>query len=157
MANSNSNSKVRRCQESPRSYESRLANTSPTKTKTVSFTVGNSEEMCKVRQHLRPLVAQECNEGSSSTSVPPPGFGFESLNPISSDINQTKSGKAQATSNSTELTSESLKKLAQESLQIGELLGVKVIGDYKAALSRITKPLKKNKGKDSRIDQQSKE
>jgi len=48
--------------------------------------------------------------------------------------------------NSTEITSESLKQLAYESLQIGELLGVKVNGDYEAAVSRITKPLKKNRG-----------
>ena len=52
-----------------------------------------------------------------------------------------------ALSNSTEVTSESLKQLAHESLQIGEILGVKVIGDYEAAISRITKPLKKNRGK----------
>jgi len=32
-------------------------------------------------------------------------------------------------------------------LQIGEIIGVKVIGDYEATISRITKPLKKNKGK----------
>jgi len=48
---------------------------------------------------------------------------------------------------STAVTSESLRQLAHESLQIGEILGVKVIGDYEAAISRITKPLKKNKGK----------
>ena len=52
-----------------------------------------------------------------------------------------------ALSNHTEVTSESLKQLAHESLQIGEILGAKVIGDYKAAISRITKPLKKNRSK----------
>ena len=52
-----------------------------------------------------------------------------------------------ALSNNTEVTSESLKHLAHESLQIGEILGVKVIGDYEAAISRIIKPLKKNRSK----------
>ena len=52
-----------------------------------------------------------------------------------------------ALSNNTKVTSESLKRLAHESLQLGEILGVKVIGDYEAAISRITKPLKKNRSK----------
>jgi len=52
-----------------------------------------------------------------------------------------------ALSINTKVTSESLKQLAHESLQLGEILGVKVIGDYEAAISRITKPLKKNRSK----------
>jgi len=36
-------------------------------------------------------------------------------------------------------------KLAQESIQVGELLGVQVIGDKKAAINRITEHLKKRK------------
>uniref|UniRef100_A0A7C9A347 Uncharacterized protein n=1 Tax=Opuntia streptacantha TaxID=393608 RepID=A0A7C9A347_OPUST len=52
-----------------------------------------------------------------------------------------------ALSINTDVTSESLKHLAHESLQLGEILGVKVIGDYEAAISRITKPLKKIRSK----------
>ena len=49
-------------------------------------------------------------------------------------------------------TPESLVKLAKESLQIGELLGVRVTRNVEAAISRITTPLKKlrNKGKKSK-------
>jgi len=54
--------------------------------------------------------------------------------------------QATTSSNSSESTSESLKQLAHESLKVGEILGVKVIGSYEAALSRITKPLKKARG-----------
>jgi len=53
-----------------------------------------------------------------------------------------------STSTSTDSTSESLVRLAHESLQIGELLGVKITGDIEAAVSRITKPLKKSKVKE---------
>jgi len=42
-------------------------------------------------------------------------------------------------------TSESLVRLAHEALQIGEILGVRVIGDKQAAISKITKPLKGKK------------
>jgi len=43
-------------------------------------------------------------------------------------------------------------KLAQESLQIGELLGVRVTDNVEAAIARITTPLKKlrKKSKNSR-------
>ena len=139
-----SNSKTRKGQESFRSNERKQANSSTTKTKTVSFTAGNSMEMCRDRQKLKALVARECNEGSSSVSLPPPGFEFESPNLIQHESNQTNSGVVPEVNNSSETTTDSLKQLAHESLQVGELLGVKVIGDYKAALSRITKPLKKN-------------
>ena len=52
-----------------------------------------------------------------------------------------------SSSTSTEKTSESLKQLAHDSLKVGELLGVKFIGSYAAAVSRITKPLKRATGK----------
>ena len=142
----NSNSKIRQGQGSHSSNDSKQDNTSPTKTKTVSFSIGNSEEICRARQQLMTLAAQECNEGSSPTSLPPPGFEFESPTSAQLEKNQPNCEVAQEVSNSTEVTSDSLRKLAHESLAVGELLGVKVIGDYKAALSRITKPLKKNKG-----------
>jgi len=54
--------------------------------------------------------------------------------------------QAATSSNSSDSTSESLKQLAQESLKVGEILGVKVIGSYEAAIARITKPLKKARG-----------
>jgi len=142
-----SNSKARKGQESHRSNESKQANSSTTKTKTVSFIAGNSEEFCRDRKHLMTLAAQEGNEGSCPTSLPPPGFDFESPIPAQVENNLSNSEEVQEVNNSTEVTTDSLKQLAHESLQVGELLGVKIIGDYKAALSRITKPLKKNKGK----------
>ena len=120
------------------------------------------------------MAAQEFIEGSPSVCQPPPGFEFESPNSPSVANVQTSTGmvipsgiveqdqqedefitskKEQLqeptstnSTNSTEITSESLKQLAYESLRVRELLGVKVIGDYDAAVSRITKPLKKNKG-----------
>ena len=150
-----SNSKTRKGQEPPRSNESKQANSSSTKTKTVSFTIENSEEICKARMLLRPVTAQECNEGSSHISSPPPGF--ESQTPMQFENNQLDNGMVQEISSSTAATADSLEKLAHESLQIGELLGVKVIGDYKAALSRITQPLKKNKGKAKDTTQQRQE
>ena len=70
------------------------------------------------------------------------------------EANYTKKSQRQvqepASSKETGETSESLKKLAHESIQIGEILGVKVTGDYEAAISRITKPLKKNRSKEKR-------
>jgi len=200
---SNSNSKVGKVQEPLRSNGSRQITPSRTRAKTVSFSNnGYSEEICKVRHHLRRMAAQEFNEESSPVSQPPPGFEFESqkydshtqavdqaprevelieesgeLNnsPIIANVQPrhgfvTPSGISeqdqQVTANVddrindkrallqgplsstyTEATSESLKQLAHESLQIGEILGIRVIGDYEAAVSRITKPLKKNKGK----------
>jgi len=49
----------------------------------------------------------------------------------------------QSNSDSSDSTSESLLNLAKESLQVGELLGVRVTGSVEAAISRITTPLKK--------------
>uniref|UniRef100_A0A7C9AUC6 Uncharacterized protein n=1 Tax=Opuntia streptacantha TaxID=393608 RepID=A0A7C9AUC6_OPUST len=173
----NSNSKVGKAQESPRSNESRQVTPSLTRTKTVSFSIiGDSEEIRKATHHLRSLAAQDSKEGSSPISQPPPGFEFESQNSPVAAKAQTNNGmvfpsgnseqdqqedvnvdevppskrelmKEPASSNSTEVTSESLKQLAHKSLQFGEILGVKVIGDYEAAVSRTTKPLKKNRGK----------
>ena len=173
LANSNSNSKVGEGQETLRSNVSRSGTPSRTRTKTVSFSViGDSEEVCKDRKQFKNLAAQEFSQGSPTVSQPPPGFGFESPNSLSVDNVQQSIGMTSSrgiveqdqqeegllnfkkgvlqeptSTNSTEITSESLKQLAYESLQIEELLGVKVIGDYEAAVSRITKPLKKNRGK----------
>jgi len=52
-----------------------------------------------------------------------------------------------STPTSSDSTSKSLVRLAHDSFQIGELLRVRVTGDLEAAVSRITKPLKKNKAK----------
>ena len=54
-----------------------------------------------------------------------------------------KKGLLQPNSESSSSTPESLVKLAQASLQFGELLGVRVTGNMQAAISRITTPLKK--------------
>ena len=55
-------------------------------------------------------------------------------------------------SNSSSKTTESMAKLALESLAIGELLGLKVIGKKEVALKRITDGLKKErKGRTTKV------
>jgi len=63
---------------------------------------------------------------------------------ISVRCNSTRIPQQQLSVSTTE-TSESLVRLAHESLQIGEILGIRVIGNKQVAISRITKPLKKNR------------
>jgi len=95
----------------------------------------------------------------------PPGYENEHITSINSQsedepkqrrVNQlkesavrsnTKRFPQQQLSNSTTEISESLVRLAKESLHIGEILGVRVIGDEQAAISKITKPLKNRKHK----------
>jgi len=48
-------------------------------------------------------------------------------------------------SSSTNDTTESMIRLAHESLQVGELLGVRVVGNKKEAVARITNHLKQRK------------
>ena len=67
-----------------------------------------------------------------------------------------KKALLQAQSESSTSTSESLIELAKKSLQIGELLGVRVIGDVDAAISRITTPLKKSRKQEKRSNKATK-
>jgi len=60
----------------------------------------------------------------------------------------TRSQKKGVKSNS-QVTSESIIKLAKESLEIGKILGVKVIANEEAAIRRITSSLKEEKKKRS--------
>jgi len=93
-------------------------------------------ERTKVKDYKRALLnEQHCSKHTQ--------LGSENINKDNGQGLQ----QVQDPSNTTEETSESLKQLAHESLQVGEILGIKVIGDYEAALSRITKPLKKNRSK----------
>jgi len=81
------------------------------------------------------MGSQRCTGGHKSNDSQP-----------NTDIQaQGKSYKSillQSNSDSSNSTSESLVNLAKESLQIGELLGVRVTGSVEAAISRITTPLK---------------
>ena len=125
---------------------------SRTRTKTASFSQnGYSEEICKVNLHLRALGDAVSNDEVSQVSQPPPGFekycidhstGVSTPNNYKEALLQGISSPASPTS-----TLESLVKVAQDSLKIGELLGVKVIENLDAAISRITEPLKKTRAK----------
>ena len=159
-SNSNSNSNLKDV-ESPRSNDSWQHTTSNTRTKTVSFSHnGYSEEIFKVSQHLKVLGKGDSHDEQSQASQPPPGFENlenEHIHRASkhtlkdSTIGTTTYKEAllhvPSSPDSSASTPESLIKLAHDSLQIGELLGVKVIGNLEAAISRITEPLKKNRSK----------
>jgi len=92
---------------------------------------------------------------SQNTATEPPGFekaqeNQETQVKTKPKQKQERKGRQSATraplsSSSTNETSESMVRLAQESLQVGELLGVRMIGDKKAAVARITDHLKKRK------------
>jgi len=60
-------------------------------------------------------------------------------------------------SESSSSTPESLVKLAKESLQVGELLGVRVTGSVEAAISRITTPLKQLRKKSKKTRKTSRD
>ena len=60
-----------------------------------------------------------------------------------SSFNGSKVGSPQ--SNKSSETTESMTKLALESLQVGELLGLKIIGKKEVALKSITRGLKKER------------
>ena len=64
---------------------------------------------------------------------------------MSSDASFNGSREVIPQSNKSSKTTESMAKLALESLAIGELLGVKVIGKKDVALKRITSGLKKER------------
>ena len=61
------------------------------------------------------------------------------------DRGVVRSDNKDAQSSSSNETTESMLKLAQESIQVGELLGVQVIGNKQAAVDKITEHLKKKK------------
>ena len=106
---------------------------------------------------VAPLVGSEAIINSHPTASAPSKYenGFKSRGSNKdqkvNSVVKTSYKKAllhvPSSSTSTDSTSESLVKLAHESLQFGKLLGVRVTSDYKAAVSIITKPLKKIKGK----------
>ena len=157
----NSNSNLGKVVESPSSNDSRQHTTSRTRTKTVSFSQnGYSEEICKVNQHLRALGEDVSNDEVSQASQPPPGFEKHVIDHTNGDSTPIQNDNDLAPANYKEAllqgisppaspasTPESLVRLAHDSLQIGELLGVKVIGNLDAAIPRITEPLKKSRAK----------
>jgi len=154
--------------------ESRLHTLEKTRTKTVSFSQNAySEEVIKLNQNTRGQEnAKGHDEAQVTDSSPPPGFEFNkgqdfkktcmrqvtgAEHPITDRAENQKKATQQANSeetrSSSNITSESLIRLAQESLHIGELLGVRVTGNVAAAISRITSPLKKGRkqGKKGKI------
>ena len=146
----NSNSKPGQVVESPTINDSRKYTISGTKTKTASFSQnGYSEEIRKVNSHLRALGEDVSIDEDAQASQPPPGFekkGIDHRKVLSTPINY-KGALLQGNASPSSLAStpSSLVKLAHESLQIGEMLGVKVIGNLDAAIARITEPLKKHR------------
>ena len=115
--------------------------------------------------HLKPLGEVSTQENgvdhsSQSTTNAPPGFEGvhitqsspqKRMEPKQKRIDRrpasskNKKASLKADSVSTNKTSESLVRLAHESLKIGRILGVRVIMNEQAAVSRITKPLKTRK------------
>ena len=153
-------------EEAESNNESRLHTLEKTRTKTVSFSQNaNSEEVIKLQQSTREKEkAKGQDEALDTDSSPPPGFEFikgrdcknscmrqakGAVRSAAVNAGNLKSVTQQAiseeTSNSSNSTSESLIRLAQDSLHIGELLGVRVTGNVAAAISRITSPLKKGR------------
>ena len=157
----NSNSNLRRDEESPSSNDSWQHTTSRTRAKIASFSQnGYLEEICKVNQHSRALGKEASHDEVSQASQPPPGFEkyandhiHRDSNHIQKDLTLTPTNYKEALLHgpsspaSSVSTPESLVRLAHDSLQIGEILGVKVIGNLEAAVSRITEPLKKSRAK----------
>ena len=150
--------------ETPSNNESRLNTLEKTRTKTVSFSQnGYSEEIRKLNQHSRGrgnIKGQE--EEKDNECIPPPGFEFSKCQKLkevcTSQVQQAEQQLAGKVGNQKEVTqqaisedtssnstSESLIRLAQESLHISELLGVRVTGNVAVAISRITSPLKKGR------------
>jgi len=117
--------------------------------------------------HSKPLGAEVSTQengvdhSSQSTINAPPGFEDVRITQVSPhkrmEPKQKRVDRRPASSKntkaplkvdsvSTNKTSESLVRLAKESLKIGRILGVRVIGNEQAAILRITKPLKIRKG-----------
>ena len=114
--------------------------------------------------------AKGLEEEQIDDNSPPPGFEFikdqgventcrrqgreaeQQLDDRSKNHKETTQQTNSDDTNSSN-TSESLIRLAQDSLHIGELLGVRVTGNVAAAISRITSPLKKGRkqGKKGKI------
>ena len=90
---------------------------------------------------------------SQNSHVEPPGFEkvkAKHVNQLKTKPihKQTRTGRKLSdsiSSSSTNGTTESMLKIAHEALQVGELLGVRVIGNKKEAVARITDHLKQRK------------
>jgi len=162
--NSNSNEAGAEDKEAISNNESRQHTLDKSRTKTASFSQnGYSEELLKLNKYLRREGNTKSHEKASETEQVPPGFEFMKRQENKEECTrktliteqqveqQTAAGNSKAIQQnnsedtSSSSTSGSLIRLAQESLHIGELLGVKVIGNVAAAISRITSPLKKGR------------
>jgi len=107
-----------------------------------------------IEECLQGEEKEQTSKSQETASVPP---GFEKTRGVQGrqvqlGTKQKRSRKdkqlapnANPSSSNTEETSESMIKIAEESLQVGELLGVRVIGNKKVAIARITDHLKKRK------------
>ena len=79
-------------------------------------------------------------------------------------LQQTKTSRSNKTAKNahqypedTEDTTDSMIQIAEESLQVGELLGVRVVGNKKAAVARITAHLKTRKAQEKTTQDHSKQ
>ena len=91
----------------------------------------------------------------NSLEEPP---GFEKLKAERVDQRKSKSKHTRTrtgrqlgdsiSSSSTNETTESMLRIAHESIQVGELVGVRVIGNKKGAIARITDHLKQRKAQE---------
>jgi len=162
--NSNSNGAGAEAKETASNNESRQNTLDNSRTKTASFSQnGYSEELLKLNHHLRREGNTKSHEEASENEQLPPGFEFmkrqeykemctRETQPIEQQVEQQtvaedskdiQQASSEGTSSSS--TSSSLIRLAQDSLHIRELLGVRVTGNVAAAISRITSPLKKGR------------
>jgi len=115
------------------------------------FTAGQLRENEKaLSDQTHSLGSQKC-AGKSQDSESPQITGSSSHRPSYKKI------LLQSNAESLSSTPESLVKLAQESLQIGELLGVRVTGSVEAAISRIITPLKQLRKKNKKAKRNSRD
>ena len=143
MSHSQEDSEV----QAPPDFESIIGN------KDKEMTVNSSKNQGQVIGLVGGLNNQSRKSQDTATS---PGKHLhipeKQLNQGSQQVQQVKTArkKKQASnvhhsSTESEGTTDSMIKLAEESLQVGELLGVRLVGNKKAAISRITDHLKKRK------------
>ena len=104
---------------------------------------------------------------SKDTDTAPPGFEVNQGTKASAQPQKktkSKQGRCESCSesigpqtSSSNDTTESMLKLAQESIQVGEMLGVRIIGNKRAAVERITDHLKIRKAQRKKSSKLSKQ
>ena len=139
------------------------------RTKTVSFSQnGPSEEVIKLsmkKDSLGDEVVTSSLKGFERTRCeniePPPGFeSVDIIKPLNKAPGRPQQlmerrvtrGQKKGEKSNSQLTSESIKRIAKESLEIGKILGVEVIANEDAAIGRITSSLKEVKRKRNAVN-----